>query len=161
MGWEAIISSFFSSVFFSAELIWCWLRNKKDTRGVRGYVSSENFWKFLCYNGYFSPFWIIFRQILFKFFDPNCECFAKYDAFCSDIFDYACLKPKAYHCQRGSKLWKNCRLYIKNIFENGWWENAYSSTYPLGSAPGHKLQKLSKKSGTFQSLGTISFVLFF
>ena len=29
-----------------------------------------------------------------------------------------------------------------------------------GSAPGHKLQKLSKEFGMFQSLGTISFVLF-
>ena len=26
-------------------------------------------------------------QILFKFFDPNSECFAKYDAFCSYVFD--------------------------------------------------------------------------
>ena len=31
---------------------------------------------------------------------------------------------------------------------------------PFGSAPGHKLQKPSKESGMFQSLGTISFVLF-
>ena len=30
----------------------------------------------------------------------------------------------------------------------------------LGLATGHKLQKPSKESGTFQSLGTISFVLF-
>ena len=30
-----------------------------------------------------------------------------------------------------------------------------------GSAPGHKLQKPSKESGIFQSLGTISFVLFY
>ena len=31
----------------------------------------------------------------------------------------------------------------------------------LGLATGHKLQKPSKESGIFQSLGTISFVLFF
>ena len=31
---------------------------------------------------------------------------------------------------------------------------------PLGLVPGHKLQKPSKESGMFQSLGTISFVLF-
>ena len=45
-----------------------------------------------CSNGYFSAFWIIFSQILLKFFDLNSECFAKYDAdaFCSYIFDYAC-----------------------------------------------------------------------
>ena len=29
---------------------------------------------------------------MFKFFDLNSECFAKYDSFCSHIFNYACLK---------------------------------------------------------------------
>ena len=48
---------------------------------------------------------------------------------------------------------------IENVFENGWWEDAYPSSYPAGSAPGHKLQKPSKESGIFQSLGTISIVL--
>ena len=43
---------------------------------------------------------------------------------------------------------------MKNIFENGWWEDAYPLSYP----PGYKLQKLSKESGIFQSLGTINFV---
>ena len=43
-------------------------------------------------------------------FDPNSECFAKYDAFCSHIFDYACLRRKTYRYRRGSKLWKNCIL---------------------------------------------------
>ena len=38
-------------------------------------------------------FQIIFTQISFKFFYPNSECFVKYDAFCSHIFDYACLRP--------------------------------------------------------------------
>ena len=32
---------------------------------------------------------------------------------------------------------------------------------PTGSAPGHKLRKPSKESGMFESLGTISFVLFY
>ena len=41
----------------------------------------------------------------------------------------ACLKRKAYCHQRGSKLWKKCNLYIKSIFKNGWWEDAYSSSY--------------------------------
>ena len=54
-------------------------------------------------------------------------------------------------------------LYIKNIFQNGCWEDAYPSSYPPGSAPGHKLQKPSNtgKSGIFQSLGTINFLLFY
>ena len=36
----------------------------------------------------------MFRQILLKLFDPNSKCFAKYNAFCSHIFDYAYLKRK-------------------------------------------------------------------
>ena len=42
-----------------------------------------------------SAFWIILRQILFKYFDPDSECFAEYDAFGAHIFDYACLRRKA------------------------------------------------------------------
>ena len=42
---------------------------------------------------------------MFKFFASKSECFTKYDALCSYIFDYACLGRKAY--QKGSKLWKN------------------------------------------------------
>ena len=51
-------------------------------------------------------------------------------------------------------------ICIKNIFENGWWEDAYPSSYPSGFAPNYKLQKpLKESSGIFQSLGTISIVL--
>ena len=50
---------------------------------------------------------VLFEQILFKFFPPNSECCTKYDAFCSYIFDYACLGRKAYCYQKGSKLWKS------------------------------------------------------
>ena len=46
------------------------------------------------------------------------------------------------------------------MFENGWWEYAYPSSYPSGFAPGHKLQKPLKESGIFQSHGTISIALF-
>ena len=87
------------------------------------------------------------------------ECFAKYDAFCSYSFDYAvdyaCLRRKNYRYRRGSKLWKNSINHIKNIFENGWWEDAYPSSYPRGSVLGHKLQK----PYIFQSLGPL--ILFF
>ena len=48
-------------------------------------------------------------------------------------------------------------VYIKNMFENGWWEYAYPHlTPPPGSAPGHKQRKPSKKSGIFQSLDTMN-----
>ena len=52
-------------------------------------------------------------------------------------------------------------VYIKNIFQNGWWEEAHLSSHPPGFTPGHKLQKLSKESGIFQPLGTITFVIFY
>ena len=68
------------------------------------------------------------------------------------------LKHKAY-CFRRPKEAQNYEkiVYIINIFENGWWEDAYPSSYPSG----HKLQKTSKESGMFQSLGTISFAFFY
>ena len=39
--------------------------------------------------------------------------------------------------------------------------SALISSYPFACTPGHKLQKPPKGSGIFQSLGTISFVLFY
>ena len=75
-----------------------------------------------------------------KFFYSNSECFAKYDAFCSHIFDYACLRRNLAYCyQRGPKLW-NIPItyrYMNSIFENGWWVVAYSSSYPAVSSDGH------------------------
>ena len=93
------------------------------------------------------------------------ECFAKYDAFCSHIFDHACLLLKAYGLllPKRFEIMENCITYIKSIVENGWREDACSSSYhpiPPVSAPGHKLHKPSKESGIFQSLGIINFVLF-
>ena len=40
-------------------------------------------------------------------------------------------------------------VYMKSIFENGWWEDAQAnpSSYPTASAPGHKLPKLLRESG--------------
>ena len=68
---------------------------------------------------------------MFKFFDPNFECFAKYDAFCSHIFSYACLRRKAYFYSYRREFEIIEELYAsENIFENGWWEDAYPSYYP-------------------------------
>ena len=123
-GGGGIISTFSWSAFFSAEQIWNWFKNKKSSKGVREHVPPDIFWKFTCCNGYFSAFWIIFRQIWYKFF----ECFAKYDAFCSHIIDYAKdVRLVAINEFRNYGKIVN----VKNIFENGWWEDAYSSSYPL------------------------------
>ena len=69
-----------------------------------------------------NAFSIILRQILFKFFDPDSECFAKYDAFSAHIFDYACLRRRLIALEEVRSYGKI--VYIKNYFENGWWEDA-------------------------------------
>ena len=67
----------------------------------------------------------------------------------------------AYCYEKGLKFMENCITCIKSIVENGWWRmRAPHPTPPPVSAPGHKLQKPSKESGIFHSLGTINFVLF-
>ena len=48
-------------------------------------------------------------------------------------------------------------LYIKNIFENGWWVDAYPSTYPPGSAPGISYENHQKSLAYLSS----RFLLFF
>ena len=54
---------------------------------------------------------------MFKFFDLNSECFTKYNAFCSHIFDYAFLTRNAYCFQRGSKLQKLVKLTSKTFLK--------------------------------------------
>ena len=64
-----------------------------------------------------------------NFFDPDSECFAKYDAFCAHVFDYACFGVRLIALEEVRSYGKI--VYIKNYFENGWWEDAYLSSYPL------------------------------
>ena len=77
---------------------------------------------------------------MFQFFDPNSECFAKYDAFCSHVFDVRADGVKLIAVEEVRNYGK-----IKNIVENGWLEDAYPSCY----LPGHKLQKPINESGIF------------
>ena len=58
-------------------------------------------------------FGITFTQILFKLFDPNSVCLTKYDAFCSNIFVYACLRRKASLSKRFEIMKK---LYTSKTF---------------------------------------------
>ena len=74
------------------------------TFGVRGYAPARNFEILHAV----MAILVLFKQTLFKFFDPNSEYFTKYDGFCLHIFNYACLRRKVYCCRKGSKLWKNC-----------------------------------------------------
>ena len=102
---------------------------------------------------------ISFRQILLKLFDPNSECFAKHDAFCSHIFDYACLRRKAYKSlMKRVEITEN--LYTSKTILKMAGGRMHTHHPTSVSAPGQKLQKPSKGSGSFQSLATIYFVLF-
>ena len=94
-------------------------------------------------------------QILFKFFDSTSECFAKYNAFCLHVFDVTAEGVRFITVEEIRNYGKI--VHIKNIFENGWWEGRIPVILP----PGYKLQKPSKESGIFYSLGTINFVLFY
>ena len=160
---------------------------------------------------------------MFKFFSPTSECFAKYDAFCSHIFDYACLRRKTLLQSKGFEImeklytsktflkvagrrmqgrksvlsiggmiqqnrpffdiggddlqkliifryWGDVNWLVWGIFyfyEKYWGEYIPPGFSPIGGcipfilSPGHKPQKPSKESGIVQSLGTISFVLFY
>ena len=98
---------------------------------------------------------------MFKFFGPTSESFAKYDAFCSHIFDYACLRRKASIAIEGVRDFGKIRIHQKHFCK--WLVGGcitYLSSYSPGSAPGHKLQKQSKECNMLQSLGTISFFFF-
>ena len=99
---------------------------------------------------------------MFNFFDLNSECFGKHDAFCSHIFDYACLRRRlrliAIEEVRNHGKIVTCTLKTFLKMAGG---GCIPFIPPPGSAPGHKLQEQSKECGIFQALGTISFVLFY
>ena len=57
---------------------------------------------------------VLFEQYLVKFLPLNLGTSPTFDAFCSYIFEYACLGRKAN--QNSSKLWKNC-IHQKTCLE--------------------------------------------
>ena len=80
---------------------------------------------------------------MFIFFYFDSECFAKYGAFCSNVFDYAWLRRRP-----------KVNIAIEEVRNYGKIVSYTSKTFlkmagGRGSAPGHKLQKTSKESGIF------------
>ena len=66
---------------------------------------------------------MIFSQILLKIFDPNAQCFAKYDEFCSHIFDYTCLRRKAYCLSKRFEIMEKLyasKAFLKIKMAGGW-----------------------------------------
>ena len=107
-GRVGIISTFFvKRIFFGRTNLKLIKKQEKLSGGSGGMLPRNIFENLHAATAILVPF-KIFRQIVFKFFDLNSECFAKYDTFCSHIFNYACLRRKTYSYQRGSKLEKNC-----------------------------------------------------
>ena len=108
---------------------------------------------------------MIFSQILFNFFDPNYECFAKCHPFCSHIFDYSCLWRRLIAIEevRNYSMEKSYRPTSKTFSKmaGGRMHSLYPSSYPLDPplAIGYKNHQ---KSLTYFShlIGIISFVLF-
>ena len=66
---------------------------------------------------------------MFKFFASKSECLTKYDAFCSHIFDYACLWRKLIDIEKARNNGKT--VFIKIVFENGWWGDAFLLDPPM------------------------------
>ena len=97
---------------------------------------------------------MIFWQIVFKFFDSNSECFAKYETFCSHIFITGIKKVRNYR-----KI-----VCIENIFENGWWEDAYPSSYsyplPIPTPSAYSYPILSLCLFLSHPIPTPSYILF-
>ena len=118
-----------SSVVFSGRIILKHVENEKCSRGSGGMLPRkifENLHAVVVILVFFKQvfkkfclkFWskwskIFFKKFCLKFFAPKSECFTKYDAFCSYVFDYACLGRKAYCYRKGSQLWK--KLYSSKI----------------------------------------------
>ena len=48
----------------------------------------------------------------------------KHDAFCLHIFNYACLLKQGLLLSKRFEIMEKKNLYIKSIFENGWWKDA-------------------------------------
>ena len=71
--------------------------------------------------------------------------------------NYACWR-RAYRYQTGSKLQKI--VCMKNIFENGWWEDAYPSSYPLDPPLAISYEKYQKSLAYFRHLAPIVSFLF-
>ena len=83
---------------------------------------------------HFILFWTIFRQIWFKFCAPNSECCTKCDAFCSYIFDYACLGRKAYLLSKRFEIIE--KLYLSKT-RSKMAGGGMHPPIPPESAPGH------------------------
>ena len=84
---------------------------------------------------------------MFKFFDPNSECFAKDDAFSSHVFDVRAEGVRFYAMEEVRNYGNIVIVHIKNIFEVG--GGRMYNCIPFILPPGHKLQKLSKECGIF------------
>ena len=121
--WRFFNTHFFRLSYFKAN---CGI---KTALGGPKHALPKSFWKFAYCNGYCSAFWSILRHTLFNFFLLILMCFIKYDAFCSHISIYACLRRKSYCYWRGSKLQK--KMYLLKT----WLKIDGGGMYPILDPP--------------------------
>ena len=84
------------------------------------------------------------------------------DAFCSHIFDYACLRRRAYSCRRGLKLSKYCvhQKFFEMPGGNIYTPTPSSFSLDPSLAISYRNHRKSRPYSIFQSLGTINIILF-
>ena len=71
-------------MFFSDKVVLKHIEYEKSFRGVRGHALRKIFKNLHT----IVAILVLFEQFLGNFFAPKSECFTKYDAFCSYIFDH-------------------------------------------------------------------------
>ena len=135
------------------------IKIQKKLLGVRGHAPPENFENlhavmtiFVLFQCFLAKFCLKFLTLILSAL-PNTMHFVRT---LSIMRGYGVKFTAILRARNYGKI-----VYIKNIFENSWWEDAFPLSYAPRPAPGHKQQKPSKESGIFQSLGTINFVHFY
>ena len=89
------------------------------------------------------------------FFDPNSEYFAKYVAFCSHIFDFACFSLIAIEEVRNMEKLDTSKTCLK--MAGG--KDAYPLSYPHESVPGTSCRNHQKSLAYFSHF--VPLVLFY
>ena len=110
------------------------------------------FWGFL--NNFQPNFILNFLTVILSA-SPNVMHFN-----CSNIFHYACLcyGVRLIAIEEARNYGKI--LYMKNIFENGWWEEAYTSSYSLDLALAISYKNYQKNLAYFSHLAPLILLIF-
>ena len=134
------------------------IEKQESLKGVREHAPSENFWKFTCSNGYFSAFWIIFRQILFKLFDPNLSASQNMMHF---VRTFSIMRAQGVRLIANEEVRNYGKIvYIQNNFENGWYKMHTPHPTPLDPPLAISYRNHQKSMAYFSYLAQLILFLF-